>query len=183
MVSALRSQLCWIRRSRWKSMILVSKQTAQHQRDWRCVALYLSNDIIQSDLKERSEGIVSHLHTHTLRASHLHTHTLWARDRQRQTLAKWKVMLCPVFVLSITAEGCQESAEIKVNNSDKCVCVWRVALIAADATITHSLFPHTHTPAGNHIHIHWIYITLMSLCAFTLMTHISWFTINRFCVL
>jgi len=67
-------------------------------------------------------------------------------------------MLCPVFVLSITAEGCQESAEIKVNNSDKCVCVWRVALIAADATITHSLSAHTHThtsgKSDSHTHMY-----------------------------
>lgn len=36
-----------------------------------------------------------------------------------------------VFVLSITGEGCQESGEIKVNNSDKCVCICTLPLIAA----------------------------------------------------
>lgn len=35
-----------------------------------------------------------------------------------------------VFVLSITGEGCQESGEIKVNNSDKCVCICTLPLIA-----------------------------------------------------
>lgn len=35
-----------------------------------------------------------------------------------------------VFVLSITGEGCQESGEIKVNNSDKCVCICTPLLIA-----------------------------------------------------
>lgn len=35
-----------------------------------------------------------------------------------------------VFVLSITGEGCQESGEIKVNNSGKCVCVCTLVLIA-----------------------------------------------------
>lgn len=35
-----------------------------------------------------------------------------------------------VFVLSITGEGCQESGEIKVNNSGKCVCICTIPLIA-----------------------------------------------------
>ena len=35
-----------------------------------------------------------------------------------------------VFALSITGEGCQESGEIKVNNSDKCVCICTLLLIA-----------------------------------------------------
>lgn len=35
-----------------------------------------------------------------------------------------------VFVLSITGEGCQESGEIKVNNSGKCVCICTLLLIA-----------------------------------------------------
>lgn len=35
-----------------------------------------------------------------------------------------------VFVLSITGEGCQESGEIKVNNSGKCVCICILLLIA-----------------------------------------------------
>lgn len=35
-----------------------------------------------------------------------------------------------VFVLSITEEGCQESGEIKVNNSGKCVCICTIPLIA-----------------------------------------------------
>lgn len=35
-----------------------------------------------------------------------------------------------VFVLSISEEGCQESGEIKVNNSGKCVCICTIPLIA-----------------------------------------------------
>lgn len=35
-----------------------------------------------------------------------------------------------VFVLSITGDGCQESGEIKVNNSGKCVCICTIQLIA-----------------------------------------------------
>ena len=43
-----------------------------------------------------------------------------------------------VFVLSITEEGCQESGEIKVNNSDKCVLY---LYTPADSTLGKRLGP------------------------------------------
>lgn len=70
------------------------------------------------------------------------------RDKKRESALWMKGYASSrVFVLSITGEGCQESEEIKVNNSGKCARVCTLLLIVEQSQSL-CLTPHNSTNSG-----------------------------------